>query len=181
MVTMQQCRFLESLLNNCLEKYSLPLPELHPYADINRSSLLNQPHHMGHIEKKLKHKKTQEDISPSSTRRNNKTSKASTTSDTKGKLHQPTLFDVLEKAGVLTGQEVPNEDSSSLTTKGRSCESSQKHPCDSNEAAITEISSVAKALEAQRLKFRPLLVQCYSVFAFSKVWLLLLNKLNLSY
>ncbi|KAM5580264.1 hypothetical protein ABKV19_009822 [Rosa sericea] len=160
--------FLESLLNNCIERYSLPLPELHPYADINRSSLLNQPHHMGHTEKKLEHKKTQEDISPSGARRNNKTSKASTTSDTMGKLRQPTLFDVLEKAGVITGQEVPNEDSSGLSTKGRSSESSQKNPCDFNEAAIIEMSAVAKALEAQRSKFRPLLVQCYSVLAISK-------------
>ncbi|XP_050384590.1 uncharacterized protein LOC126801166 [Argentina anserina] len=153
--------FLESLLNSCIERYPLPLPELHSNADINRSSLLNQPHHI------LEHKKTQEDISPSGTRRNNKTSKSSTTSDTTGRLRQPTLFDVLEKAGVITGQEVSNEESSGLSTKGRSCESSQKNPCDS-EAAIIEMSAVTKALEAQRSKFRPLLVQCYSVLALSK-------------
>nr|XP_011467650.1 PREDICTED: Fanconi anemia group D2 protein [Fragaria vesca subsp. vesca] len=159
--------FLESLLNNCIERYPLPLPELHPNADINRSSLLNKPHHMGHIEKKHEQKKTQEDVSPSSTKRNNKTSKASTASDTMGRLRQTTLYDVLGKAGVITGQEVPNEDSSGLSMKGRSCESSQKNPCDS-EATIIEMSAVAKALEAQRSKFRPLLVQCYSVLALSK-------------
>ncbi|XP_048434271.1 LOW QUALITY PROTEIN: Fanconi anemia group D2 protein homolog [Pyrus x bretschneideri] len=160
--------FLESILNNCIERCSLSLPELHPYADIYRSSLLSQPHHMVNIEKKIEHKKTHEATSPRGMKKNKKISKASTTSYTNAKLRQPTLFDVLEKAGVLTGQEVPNEDSSCLTSKSRSYESSEKNSSDSNEAAVIEISAIAKAIDAQRFKFRPLLVHCYSILGFAK-------------
>ncbi|VVA26373.1 PREDICTED: Fanconi [Prunus dulcis] len=159
--------FLESLLNNCIGRYSLSLPELHPYVDVYRSSALNQPHRMGHIEKKLDHKKKHEEISPNGARTNKKTSKE-TTSDTNRNLRQPTLLDVLEKAGVLQGQDVPNEDSSGLSTKGRSYESSDKNSHDSDEASSIEISAVGKAIEAQRINFRPLLVHCYAILTFSK-------------
>lgn len=129
---------------------------------------------MGHIEKKLDHKKKHEETSPSGTRTNKKTSKE-TTSDTNQNLRQPTLLDVIEKAGVLPGQDVPNEDSSGLSTKGRSYESSEKNSHDSDEASSIEISAVGKAIEAQRINFRPLLVHCYAILTFSKVDILFMG------
>lgn len=64
---------------------------------------------------------------------------------------------------------MPNEDSSCLTSKSRSHESSEQNSSDSNEAAVIEISAIAKAIDAQRFKFRPLLVHCYSILGFAKV------------
>jgi hypothetical protein len=50
---------------------------------------------MGHVEKN-EHKRTQDSASPKKNRRPKKISRASI-SDTKGKLKQPTVLDVLKK------------------------------------------------------------------------------------
>ncbi|KAM3696898.1 hypothetical protein ACB094_06G074000 [Castanea mollissima] len=155
--------FLEILLNNSIEGCSISLPELHFYVDHFGSPLPNQ--HMGHIEKN-KHQKTQ-DSNMQKNRRHKKTSKASS-SDAKGKLRQPTILDAFKKVGVVTSQEVPNKESLASNSQGRASNSANQNLCDSSEPDIIEVSAVAKALEVQRFKFRPLLVQCFSILAFSE-------------
>ncbi|XP_062170326.1 uncharacterized protein LOC133876038 [Alnus glutinosa] len=158
--------FLDILLNYSIERCSISLPELHFYVDHFGPPLLNQPNHMGHVQKN-EHKRTQDSASPKKNRRPKKISRASI-SDTKGKLKQPTVLDVLKKAGALTSQEVPNEESVDLNSHGRTSNSADQNLCDSDEPVIIEVSAVTKALEAQRFKFRPLLVQCFSILTFSE-------------
>ncbi|GMY31923.1 Fanconi anemia group D2 protein homolog isoform X1 [Fagus crenata] len=158
--------FLEILLNNSIEGCSISLPELHFYVDHFGSPLPNQLNHMGHVEKN-KHKKTQDSNSPKTSRRLKKTLKASS-SDDNGKLRQPTILEVLKKVGGVTSQEVPNKESSTPTSQGGASNSANQNLCASSEPVIIEVSAVSKALEVQRFKFRPLLVQCFSILAFSE-------------
>ncbi|KAL5739450.1 hypothetical protein ACOSQ2_028630 [Xanthoceras sorbifolium] len=151
--------FIESLLNYSIKCCPQSLPELHFHARQCGSSFLNRPNNMGNVEKKNEHKTKHE---------SKKSSKASTSSDTNEKLRQPTILDVLRKASNLTTQEVRNEDSSSTSLKGRTSESADQSSCDSNGPVTVEVAAVAKALETQRFKFRPLLFQCLSLLTFSK-------------
>lgn len=168
-LTFPNCRFLESLLNYSVDQCALSLPELHFFVDHCGSVLLNQPYYVGHVDKKNGHKKTHDTTSMDCKSTRKKISKAITSSDTNGKLRQPTIMDALKKAGAVTSQEVPNDNSSNLSSKAKSAESSQKHPCDSHEPMVVEISAVAKALETHRFKFRRLLVQCFFILTLSKV------------
>ncbi|KAI8027545.1 hypothetical protein LOK49_LG02G01756 [Camellia lanceoleosa] len=147
--------FLESLLNNCLKQYSLFLPDLYPHMEYSASSLSNQP--------------TNESSSPNKKGKNGRTSKASTSSDVNGKFRQPTIVDSLRKACGTTSQEVPNEDSSCLHSRDSIAEPASPHASDSSEVVNVEISAASEVLEAQRYKFRPLLVDCFSILAFSKM------------
>uniref|UniRef100_A0A803QII1 Fanconi anemia group D2 protein n=1 Tax=Cannabis sativa TaxID=3483 RepID=A0A803QII1_CANSA len=161
--------FLEGLLNHYIGRYTLSLPELHIYLDHSGSSLLNpQSHQVKHVEKKREHNKTNVEIPSDKKRTRKNLSKACTSSDSNEKLRQPTIIDVYRKAGAITSQDMPNETSSGLSSKERSTESSEQRPHDSNEPVVVDISSVAKALEGQRSKFRCLLVQCFSILTLSK-------------
>ncbi|KAF4381676.1 hypothetical protein F8388_021304 [Cannabis sativa] len=165
--------FLEGLLNHYIGRYTLSLPELHIYLDHSGSSLLNpQSHQVKHVEKKREHNKTNVEIPSDKKRTRKNLSKACTSSDSNEKLRQPTIIDVYRKAGAITSQDMPNETSSGLSSKERSTESSEQRPHDSNEPVVVDISSVAKALEGQRSKFRCLLVQCFSILTLSKVCML---------
>ncbi|RVW85871.1 hypothetical protein CK203_035286 [Vitis vinifera] len=155
--------FLESLLNNSLKQYPLSLPELHLHVEHSGF----HPNLVGHVEKKNEHKKTYESFSSNNKRKDRKTSKASKDSGIDGKLRQPTILDVLKKAGVTTSQGTPNDDSSALSPKCRTSESADQHTYDTNKHIILEVSAVFKVLETQRSKFRPLLVDCFSIFTFS--------------
>lgn len=128
------------------------------------------PNLVGHVEKKNEHKKTYESFSSNNKRKDRKTSKASKDSGIDGKLRQPTILDVLKKAGVTTSQGTPNDDSSALSPKCRTSESADQHTYDTNKHIILEVSAVFKVLETQRSKFRPLLVDCFSIFTFSTVF-----------
>ena len=168
-LTFPNCRFLESLLNYSVDQCALSLPELHLYVDHWGSVLLNQPYYVGHMDKKNGHKKTLDSTSTNCKRTRKKIPRAITSSDANGKLCQPTILDVLKKAGAVTSQEVLNDNSSNLSSNAKSAESSQQHPCDSHEPMVVEISAVAKALESHRFKFRRILVQCYFILTLSKV------------
>ena len=140
--------------------------------DFSGSSLLNQPSQVKHAEKKSEQNKTN-DNTPSHKKRTRKNlSKACTSSDSNEKLRQPTIIDVFKKAGAITSQDVPNENSTGLSSKERSTESSEQQASDSIEPMVVEITSVAKALEGQRSKFRCLLVQCFSILTLSRVCIL---------
>ncbi|KAI8026083.1 Fanconi anemia group D2 protein [Camellia lanceoleosa] len=161
--------FLESLLNNCLKQYSLFLPDLYPHMEYSASSLSNQPSYIGNSEKKSERMKANESSSPNKKGKNGRTSKASTSSDVNGKFRQPTIVDSLRKACGTTSQEVPNEDSSCLHSRDSIAEPASPHASDSSEVVNVEISAASEVLEAQRYKFRPLLVDCFSILAFSKM------------
>ncbi|THG11025.1 hypothetical protein TEA_023356 [Camellia sinensis var. sinensis] len=162
-------RFLESLLNNCLKQYSLFLPDLYPHMEYPASSLSNQPSYIGNSEKKSERMKANESSSPNKKGKNGRTSKASTSSDVNGKFRQPTIVDSLRKACGTTSQEVPNEDSSCLHSRDSIAEPASPHASDSSEVVNVEVSAASEVLEAQRYKFRPLLVDCFSILAFSKM------------
>lgn len=80
-------------------------------------------------------------------------------------------MDVLRKAGAIPSQDIPNEDSSGMSFKGTTSESSVH--ANSSEPEYIEVSMAAKSLEVQRYKFRPLLVDCFSILSFSQVRLTL--------
>lgn len=130
---------------------------------------------MGHMEKKNEHIKTYDSASQDKKRRHKKISKASTISDTNCKLHQPTILDVLRKSGNLTSQGVLTEDALSTVSNSSKFGSVDETSCGSNEPVIVEVSALAKVLETQRFKFRPLLFPCLSILTFSKVCLLCCN------
>nr|GMD01322.1 Fanconi anemia group D2 protein homolog isoform X2 [Ipomoea batatas] len=156
--------FLESMLNNCLRQYPLSLPELCPLEPPSKN-LVNQTR-----EHERSNELTKRDISSSeSTRKKkNKNPALSASSKEDGKLRQPTLTDVLRKAGVIPSPEVLNEDLSGTCSKGSIPESSGSHQNNLISPLNVEISSAAKLLEPQRHKFRPLLLECFPIFALSK-------------
>ncbi|XP_019161655.1 PREDICTED: Fanconi anemia group D2 protein homolog isoform X2 [Ipomoea nil] len=156
--------FLESMLNNCLRQYPLSLPELCPLEPPSQN-LLNQTR-----EHERSNELTKRDISSSeSTRKKKKKNPAlSASSKEEGKLRQQTITDVLRKAGVMPSPEVLTEDLSGMCSKGSIPESSGNHQNNLISPLNVEISSAAKFLEPQRHKFRPLLLECFPIFALSK-------------
>ncbi|KAJ7964604.1 Fanconi anemia group D2 protein-like [Quillaja saponaria] len=159
--------FLESLLDNFMKSCSLSIPELHFYMEHCRSTLSNQPHIVGHVLRKNRHEITHDSTSPKKMA-HKRNSKASKSSNTDTKLQQPTILDMLKKAGIATSQELPGGDPSGPSTKGTTNESGDQSPLDSSNPFTVEISAVPKDLEAQRFNFRPLLVQCYFILTFPK-------------
>lgn len=75
-------------------------------------------------------------------------------------------MDVLKKAGVLPS--VPNEDSSETPVTGTTSESSEQ--VKTFEPEYIEVSASTKCLEVYRCKFRPLLVECFSMLSFFQVY-----------
>lgn len=159
---------LESLLNYAIKCCPQSLPDVHLHVEKCGSSLLSKPNSMGHMEKKNEHIKTYDSASQDKKRRHKKISKASTISDTNCKLRQPTILDVLRKSGNLTSQGVLTEDALSTVSNSSKFGSVDETSCGSNEPIIVEVSALAKVLETQRFKFRPLLFPCLSILTFSK-------------
>ncbi|XVF81614.1 hypothetical protein PTKIN_Ptkin15bG0169300 [Pterospermum kingtungense] len=153
--------FLESLLNHSIQTCPVALPQLHLQVDRCGSTLINQPNH-GNKEKKNEPKTTHESTSPNK-RKHKKISKTSTTG-TDGKLRQPTLLDMLRKTGAVTSQEMPND----ISSKENTSASVDKHSDVFNESVLIEVSPVSQALESQKFRFRPLLLECFSILTFSK-------------
>ncbi|KAF9592536.1 hypothetical protein IFM89_015230 [Coptis chinensis] len=91
--------------------------------------------------------------------------KSSNTSDN-GNLKQPTILEVLRRAGAVS-QEVPNEGFSDQSCKRTESQHSDCH-ADSNGPPSVEISAVTKILDGQRFKFRELSVDCLSILTFSR-------------
>ncbi|KAJ4980681.1 hypothetical protein NE237_031518 [Protea cynaroides] len=169
--------FLESLLNTSLKLYPVNLPELHLFVEHSEPSFLNKRNHRHNMEKKNEQKKVCERDSSDDKKKQRKKMKAAENSDPNGKLRQPTILDVLRKAGAVTTQEVLNEGSSSLSHTEKSSQHGMykekesqhgEHSNETNEPAVVEISAVTKVLNSQRFKFRPLLVDCLSILTFGK-------------
>ncbi|KAA3459176.1 Fanconi anemia group D2 protein-like protein [Gossypium australe] len=157
------CRFLESLLSHSIRICPVTLPQLHLRVEHCGSAFINQPNHVGNKEKKNEPKMTPESTSPNK-RKHKKISKTSATG-TDGNLHQQTLFDVLRKAGAMTSQEVPDK----VSSKDMATSASVDHNSHVfNESVLIEVSPVSQALESQKFRFRPLLLECFSILTFSK-------------
>ncbi|PPS08118.1 hypothetical protein GOBAR_AA12531 [Gossypium barbadense] len=155
--------FLESLLSHSIRMCPVTLPQLHLRVEHCGSAFINQPNHVGNKEKKNEPKMTPESTSPNK-RKHKKTSKTSAIG-TDGNLHQQTLFDVLRKAGAVTSQEVPDK----VSSKDMATSTSVDHNSHVfNESVLIEVSPVSQALESQKFRFRPLLLECFSILTFSK-------------
>lgn len=107
--------------------------------------------------------------SPDDKRKRRKNATVTDKSNINGKLRQPTLLDVLKRAGAVTSQEEQNEECLVLSSKGKASQSGEHQASLSNEQGLIEISAVAKTLDAQRFKFRPLFIDCLSILSFSQV------------
>ncbi|XP_012489347.2 uncharacterized protein LOC105802319 isoform X2 [Gossypium raimondii] len=160
---MRNLVFLESLLSHSIKMCPVTLPQLHLRVEHCGSAFINQPNHVGNKEKKNEPKMTPKSASPYK-RKHKKISKTSATG-TDGNLHQQTLFDVLRKAGAVTSQEVPDK----VSSKDMATSASVDHNSHVfNESVLIEVSPVSQALESQKFRFRPLLLECFSILTFSK-------------
>ncbi|XP_021624026.1 Fanconi anemia group D2 protein homolog isoform X3 [Manihot esculenta] len=155
--------FLESLLNNSIRSHPMSLPELHLHVQHSGTSLFDNAYDMMHAEINNKHKKTHDTISPNKNRHNKVSTQSS--SGTNRKLQQPTIFEMLRKGGAVSSKQLVHEDSSGQPLKSLN---SADQESDSTEQLILEVPAASKALNAQRCKFRPLLMQCFSLLEFSK-------------
>ncbi|KAK9093470.1 hypothetical protein Syun_028381 [Stephania yunnanensis] len=154
---------LESLLNASLKLYPVPLPELNLFIEHSWPSHGSKPKHG------LMEKKHERPILPEkdSLRKKHKRSVPKGASAT-DKLKQPTILDMLKKAGVVS-QEVPNEEPSSLPSSRKVSQPSVHDKYASNDPERVEISAAASIFDVQKLKCRPLLIDCFSIFTFSEV------------
>ncbi|KAK8289749.1 hypothetical protein V6Z12_D07G213000 [Gossypium hirsutum] len=160
---MRNLVFLESLLSHSIRMCPVTLPQLHLRVEHCGSAFINQPNHVGNKEKKNEPKMTPESASPYK-RKHKKISKTSATG-ADGNLHQQTLFDLLRKAGAVTSQEVPDK----VSSKDMATSASVDHNSHVfNESVLIEVSPVSQALESQKFRFRPLLLECFSILTFSK-------------
>ncbi|KAK1374178.1 Fanconi anemia group D2 protein-like [Heracleum sosnowskyi] len=156
--------YLESLLNAFLKKYPVTLPELYPHGQPASSHCPGRPSSKILAGKPTEHNSADENTSQNNKRKYRKTSKLATNSDTSAKGRQPTIMDVLKKAGVLPS--VSNDDSSGSPVTGTTSESSEQ--VNTYESEYVEVSASTKYLEVYRCKFRPLLVECFSMLSFSQ-------------
>ncbi|KAF9592495.1 hypothetical protein IFM89_015066 [Coptis chinensis] len=153
--------FLESLLNTYLKMHPLYLPELRLFVEQSESFNLSKPNLSGHIEKK-----NEKSIISQSTSSDKKLKRKSSNTSDDGNLKQPTILEVLRRAGAVS-QEVPNEGFSDQSCKRTESQHSDCH-ADSNGPPSVEISAVTKILDGQRFKFRELSVDCLSILTFSR-------------
>ncbi|XP_024986799.1 Fanconi anemia group D2 protein homolog [Cynara cardunculus var. scolymus] len=159
--------FLESLLNNFLKECPLVLPELYLHAELSSASFPGQPTRIGG---NMEQNRMKQGSSQSRKRKDKKSSKALKTSDTQGNsTTQLTIFETWKKAGAIQSKDV-NENSTGMPSKNSPTEAVVCSTSNSNESVDTdiEISEAVKLLEAQRYKFRPLSVSCFSILSYSE-------------
>lgn len=160
--------FLESLLNNYLKEWPFSLPELNFHADHSGSSISKPPLYLGSVEKRKEHMETHETKSLIKKRKQNKIVNPSENSDVNGNVKQPTILDMFRKAGAVACQDVPNEGPYLSSSNEHTSEAGVSHTNDHTAAIFVEVSAVPKVLEAQKLKFRPLWVDCLNILDFPK-------------
>ncbi|XP_023735564.1 uncharacterized protein LOC111883471 [Lactuca sativa] len=147
--------FLESLLNHLLQECPLSLPELYHHIEPTRSekNTTNKDSLQGN---NRKDKKSSKGLKNSVTQRSSAT--------------QLTLTETWKKSGVINSNDVLNEKSTGVPSRSSPSESATCSTSNLNESVDTdiEISEAVKLLEAQRYKFRPLLIDCFSILSYSK-------------
>ncbi|KAL8138162.1 hypothetical protein V2J09_004163 [Rumex salicifolius] len=155
--------FLESLLNYALKQYTFSLPDIFLHVEQNGSVSLTQP--SKRLQNKDGHKKSNKNNSLSSC---GKGRKAFKNMDTDQRFSQPTIVDVLNKAGCTMGKTVSNNDSSSLSQNCGIPNTPESHNLNHEDIILLDVGGVATALESQRSKFRPLSLDCLTVTSFMK-------------
>lgn len=153
-------------MNNILEKHTVVLPELYPHLEC---SLVNENNYLCDLEKTSQRRKGSEPVSQNKKKNKKKASAHSANSDTVEKFKQPKIVDIWRKAGAIPSQENLNKDMSATSSKDRQSDSAESENSNLNIAQNIEVSAPAKFLEAQRYKFRPLSVDCFSILTFSEV------------
>ncbi|KAL8240331.1 hypothetical protein R6Q59_013686 [Mikania micrantha] len=154
--------FLEGLLNSILKQCPLFFPEL------SSASLPCQP---ACIEKNTEQTRTNQCSSQISKKKIKMSSKALKNIGTQANsTTQLTLTETWKKAGAISS-EAANESSTSMHSKSNPSEQATRSTTNFNESieANIEISETAKLLEAQRYRFRPLLIDCFSILSYSKM------------
>lgn len=136
---------------------------------MEHSGSFSSKENLRHKKRKGEDRKVPDSASLDDKRKRRKNSKVPENSDISGKLRQPTILDVLKRAGAVTSQEERNEECPGLSSKEKASQSGEHEAYLSNEQGLVEISAVAKALDAQRFKFRPLFIDCLSLLSFSEV------------
>lgn len=96
--------------------------------------------------------------------------------DANAKLRQPTIMDVLRRAGAIENQEVSSAGSSGATPNRPHRHENESAGC--NEIGLVDISEKPICLESQRFKFRPLLVDCLSILSLSEVHMKIRNHVS---
>lgn len=161
------------MLNNILKQCPLSLPEL---------SSASSPGQPTRIEKNTEQTRANQDLSQISKKNNKKSSKALKNSNTQGNgTTQLTIIETWKKAGAISS-DVATESSTGVCSKISQTEATACPTTNSNESVDTdiEISETAKLLEAQRYRFRPLLVDCFTILSYPKVnYLFPFNDLNI--
>lgn len=161
------CSLMECLLDASLQFYPLSLPELHNFVEHPGSPLASNANHSMQREKRNS-ERMMSDGGSQNKRRKKKDPGTSEKSIINEKLKQPTILDAFKRAGVVVSQEV-NESSPGHSSNGMSSQGTKNQDSDSNEVGPIDISAEFKVLNAQRFKFRPLLVDCLSMLSFSVV------------
>ncbi|KAJ4823344.1 hypothetical protein Tsubulata_040599 [Turnera subulata] len=155
--------FLESLLNYCIRSHHISLPDLHLQVEHSGALVSNSVNDMVHASKRNAHKKTNEKNSP----KKKKHKKAASSLEANGKLRQPTIVDVFRKAGAIRSQELSLGDPSTHSSL-QGLDSAGGGTLKPKESVVIEIASVAKDIESQRFKFRPLMIQSLILLTLSK-------------
>lgn len=143
-------------MNHLLHECPLSLPELYHHIEPTRSekNTTNKDSLQGN---NRKDKKSSKGLKNSVTQRSSAT--------------QLTLTETWKKSGVINSNDVLNEKSTGVPSRSSPSESATCSTSNLNESVDTdiEISEAVKLLEAQRYKFRPLLLDCFSILSYSKV------------
>ncbi|PWA40771.1 hypothetical protein CTI12_AA542930 [Artemisia annua] len=153
--------FLESLLNHFLKECPISFPEL---------SSASSPGQPTRIEKNSEQMRMNRDSFHGSKRKDKKSSKTLKNSGTQGNnTTQLTLIETWKKAGAIS-TDASNENSTGMPSKSSPSQPAACSTSNSSESLDTDIiiSEAVKLLEAQRYKFRPLLVDCFSILSYSK-------------
>ncbi|GJS62534.1 fanconi anemia group D2 protein [Tanacetum coccineum] len=153
--------FLESLLNHFLKECPISFPEL---------SSASSPGQPTRIEKNTEQMRMNRDSFHGCKRKDKKSSKALKNSGTQGNnTTQLTLIETWKKAGAISS-DASNENCTGMPSKSSPSQTAACSTSNSSESVDTDIiiSEALKLLEAQRYKFRPLLVDCFSILSYSK-------------
>lgn len=150
---------MESLLNFFLKDYTISLPEVHNCFGYPRSFLTSKPINFQNVRKKRRFHTLFEGASD-----NKKTSIKKSKGVNDG-LRQPTILEILKGTTASVNQgALPGEGSGSSSFKGKSQSAIEQNAFDS-----FDISVFPTFLDGQKLKFRPLLVDCLALLSFSQV------------
>lgn len=155
------CRYLENLLNMSLQRVSFFLPEVHFNVDYSKCSASGK-FSLEAVDKKGKRRNVSDICSLGKKKKRKQKGTLEPIKDAS----QPTILEVLQRAGASVTVGATEKDSSGFTSLDRASK-----PCDNATSSKTlfETISDGKVLDNQRFKFRVLHVKCLFMLSFIKV------------